>query len=90
MLDSVAFTWFIHLYANMNLYMCATHVNLRLRRYFKPANGKSAASKEAAAMFDDKEKRIMAAFRMAQQAMICTYDPNMAHLISKESNWQLS
>lgn len=65
-------------------------VLIRLRRYFKPANGRSNASKEAAAMFEDKEKRIMAAFRMAQQDMICTYDLDMAPLISKESNWQPS
>ena len=36
-------------------------LNLRLRRYFKPSNGKSAASKEAAAMFHDKEKRSLVA-----------------------------
>lgn len=28
-----------------------------MKRYFKPSNGKSVASKEAMAMFDDKEKR---------------------------------
>ncbi len=48
------------------LYITHLRCYSRLRRYFKPANGKTCASKEALEMFNDKHKSLSLAYSFSQ------------------------